>query len=222
MTEYVVVADSWERVTRWTENQFPQQILASVVYNKGDVVELDESNDEDQLDIQRLAAPYVQFRPALVEKAIYDEVNRRQQRAAEALTAARAATIASPFVTNPQTVAGDEDGNGPYPEGSRIDGAPTTVGVGGTDPEPEGFTGESGQASYDDEDEWKYSDLQAAARARGLSAGGSRADIVGRLLEFDERVGDPLAKAAAEGELDDENKETALRPDSALPNSAKD
>lgn len=210
MTEYVVVADSWERVTKWTDTP-PRQVVDSTIYNKGDVVELDESNDQDKLDIQRLAAPYIAFRPALIEKSVYDEVDRRQRRALDALTAARAATVSSPFTTNPQGVTADEDGNGPYPEGSRIDGAPSTVGVGGTDPEPEGFSGESGQASYDDADEWSYADLQAAARARGLSAGGSRADLVGRLLDFDERVGDPLAKAAAEGELDDDNKSVALR-----------
>lgn len=219
MTEYVVLADGWTRVTEWTD-QVPSVPKKWIDYNKGDVVDLNPDDDADFAEIQRLAAPYVTFRPALVEKAVYDEVDRKQRRAAEALTAARAATISSPYVVNPQTVTGDEDGNGPYPEGSRTDTAPSTVGSGGTDPEPGGFSGESGQAPYEDTDEWPYSELQAAARARGLSAGGSRADIVNRLLEFDERNGDPLSKAAAEGDLDDEDKSKALRPDSDLPNQA--
>lgn len=221
MTEYVVVADSYERVTKWTDTP-PRQIVDSTVYNKGDVVELDEGNDQDKLEIQRLAAPYVTFRPALVEKSVYDEVDRRQRRAAEALAFARSATVASPYVTNPQTVGQNGEEEGPYPEGSRVDGAPSTVGVGGTDPEPHGLTGDVGETSYEDKDAWPYSELQAAARARGLSAGGSREELVGRLREFDEANQAPLSVAAAEGNLDDEDKTVALRPDSDLPNQAKD
>lgn len=216
MTQYVVVADSWERVTKWTDTP-PRQIVESEVFTKGDVVDLDP--ETDRADIERLAE--VQFRPALVEKSVFDEQNRAQQRVNDALARARAASIAGPFVSNPHAVEADEEGNGPFPEGSRVDGAPSTVGVGGTDPEPQGFSGEAGEPAYDDADEWSYADLQAAARARGLSAGGSRADLVDRLLEFDRVNAAPLSKRAAEGTLDDDDKDVALRRgNSAQPDQA--
>jgi hypothetical protein len=199
MTEYVLVADGWRRPLKWTDSA-PREMLDWVDYNKGDVIDLDPENSQDKLDIQRLAN--VAFRPALVEKSAFDSRNKAQERAQLALAAARAATLTQPgsaVVTEAE-----------YPEGQRTTGAPSTVGAGGTDPEPQGFTGEAGQASWDDEEAWSYSDLQQAARARGLSAGGSRVDIIGRLREFDEANAAPLSKAAVEGELDDENKDVAL------------
>jgi hypothetical protein len=199
MTQYVLVANGWRRPLKWTENA-PREMLDWVDYNQGDVIELDPENSQDKLDIQRLAN--VAFRPALVEKQAFDARNKAQEKAQAALAAARAATLTQP---------GSEVTSEPsFPEGARTTGAPTTVGAGGTDPEPQGFTGEAGQASWDDEEAWSYPELQQAARARGLSAGGSRRDLVVRLQEFDEANAAPLSKAAVNDELDDDNKDTAL------------
>lgn len=208
MTQYVLVADGWRRVTKWTDN-YPREALDWIDYVKGDVIDLDPGKAEDKLDIARLAD--VEFRPALVEKGKFDAVNEANQRAALAVAAARAATLSSPYALSSFTPTENDEGTGPFPEGTRVDGPGSAVGAGGTDPEPGGFTGEAGQAPWDDEEAWSYAELQAAARARGVSAGGSRSELVNRLREFDSQQGDPLAKRAVEGTLDDEDKDTALR-----------
>jgi hypothetical protein len=207
MTEFVLVADGWRRVTKWTDS-YPKEALDWTDYVKGDVVNLDPENDTDKLDIIRLAD--VTFRPALVEKAKFDAVNQANQRAALAVAAARAATLSGPHTPLLGSVE-TEEGEGQYPAGDRVDAAGSSVGAGGTDPEPGGLVGEAGGSSYDDTAEWSYADLQAAARARGLSASGSRSDLVGRLREFDESNTDELARRAASGTLDDDDKDTALR-----------
>lgn len=211
MTQYVVAADGWRRPTAWTET-FPREMKNWKDYVKGDVVDLDPENDEDAIDIQRLATG---FRPALVEKEQFDRVSEAQRNAALAVAAARAAALTptQPIETAIPGASGEDEGTGPFKEGSSTQSAGSTVGSGGTDPEPGGFTGESDGRSYDDADAWPYAELQSAARDRGLSAGGSRVDLVERIRAFDRAQGDPLSKAAASGELDDEEKAIALRGD---------
>lgn len=203
MTQYVVVAD-WSRTLEVTET-VPPQIKKSKEYRRGDVIDLDPDVDLDAIDIERLT---VEPHAALVEKSVYDARNKLAEAQFAALAAARAATLTGPAASNP-VVAVTEG----YPEGERVDTPATTVGSGGTDPEPQGLVGEAGGDDYDDSDAWSYTDLQSAARARGLSAGGARGDLVNRLRGYDRTSQAPLAVSAANGELDDDHPEVALRND---------
>lgn len=204
MTEYVVLAD-WSRTLAVTDT-VPPQIKKFKNYTYGDVIDLDPENDLDAVDIERLT---VEPHAALVLKSDYDQRNRQAEAAAHALAAARGATLTGPTATNP--VVAQTEG---FPEGQRVDAAATTVGAGGTDPEPQGFPGEAAtDTDYDDEEEWSYQDLQAAAKARGLSAGGSRADLVARVRAFDTSNSAALSKRAASGTLDDDDPDAALEND---------
>lgn len=205
MTQYVLVADGWTRGLEWTDT-YPAQMKKWQEYGKGDVIDLDPDNPVDAEDIRRLAE--VEFRPALVEKSLFDARSQAQERAAAALAAARAATLTGPTATDPLTASTEG-----FPEGGRADAPASAVGAGGTDPEPQGLVGEAAGDDYDDTDAWSYGDLQVAARERGLSAGGARVDLVNRLREFDRLNQDPLTVAAANEDLDDDNEKVALRND---------
>lgn len=201
MTQYVVLAD-WSRTLEVTDT-VPPQIKKFRNYTYGDVIDLDPENDLDVIDIERLT---VEPHAALVEKSVFDQRNRQQEAAARAVAAARGASLIGPTATDPAVAATEG-----YPEGQRFDGPATTVGAGGTDPEPQGFGGEASGTDYDDEEEWSYSDLQTAAKTRGLSAGGSRIELVQRVRAFDEANAAELTKRAVAGTLDDDDKNVALR-----------
>lgn len=205
MTEYIVAVDGWTRALEWTDT-VPPQMKKWEELGKGSVVDLDPDNPRDAADIERLAN--VQFRPALVLKEEFDARNREQEAATHALATARAATLTGPTATSP--VVALEQG---YPEGQRVDSPPTTVGSGGTDPEPQGLIGEQAGDDYDSSDIWSYQDLQVAARERGIAASGARIDLVARLRAFDRTETAPLSRAAANEELDDEDQSRALRND---------
>jgi len=198
MAEYVVLADGWRRPTKMADNA-TRDLLEWEDYSKGDVVELDE--EKDKAEITRLTPA---FRPAIMLKSEYEKVDPEYQRQVMAVTAARAATLGGAGSALPG------DNQREFPEGQRVDAPGSAVGSGGTDPEPQGLTGEAAGDKYDDAEAYSYPELQAEARSRGISAGGSRGDLAARLREFDRLNQSELTRRAAGEDLDDDNKDVAL------------